>query len=84
MYVSSLTCVVPGSKPYDSLTVGEFLAHTFHTGDSLFVLLSMWASYSPRESPGMLVAQSLTDSRNKNTHQQSGSEQTMQHIISVG
>ena len=33
--------VLLGSKPYDSLTVGEFLAHTFHEGDSLFILLSM-------------------------------------------
>ena len=43
--------VALGSKPYNSLTVGEFLHHTFHTGDSLFILLSMWASYSLRESP---------------------------------
>ena len=52
--------VVLGSKPYNSLTVGVFFAHTFHTGDSLFTVLGMWASYSPRQSPGMLAAQSLT------------------------
>ena len=51
-----LTFVVLGSKLYDSLTVGEFLTHTFHIGDSLFILLSTWASDSPRESPGMLAA----------------------------
>ena len=33
-----LTFVVVGSKPYDSLTVGEFLAHTSHIGDSLFIV----------------------------------------------
>ena len=36
-----LTFVVLGSKPYDSLTVGEFLAHIFHIGDSLFILLGV-------------------------------------------
>ena len=55
-----LTAIVLGSKLYDSLTVCQFLAHTFHIGDSLFILLNMWASCSPRESPDMLVAQSLT------------------------
>ena len=52
--------VLLGSKPYDSLTVGEFLAHTFHIDDSLFILLRMWVSYSPGESLGILVAPSLT------------------------
>ena len=80
----NLTFVVLGSKPYDSLTVDEFLANTFHIGDSLFILLSMWASCSPRESPGMLAAQSLTVTPEKKpTHQQSGTEQTTQHTISV-
>ena len=32
-----LTFVIRGSKPYDSLTVGKFLAHTSHIGDSLFI-----------------------------------------------
>ena len=59
-YEQTLNFVLLGSKLYDSSSVGEFLAHTFHTGDSLFILLSMWASYSPRESPGMLATQSLT------------------------
>ena len=49
-----LIIVVLGSKPYDSLTVDEFLAPYFHVGKLLFILLSMWASYSPRESLGML------------------------------
>ena len=40
--------------------MGVFLAHTFHIGNSLFILLSMWASYSPRESLGMLAAQAVT------------------------
>ena len=39
---------------------GEFLAHTFHIGELLFSLLRMWVSYSPRESLGMLAAQSFT------------------------
>ena len=55
-----LTFVVPGSELYNSLTVGEFLAHTFHIDDSLFILLRMWVSYSPGESLGILVAPSLT------------------------
>ena len=63
---SLLTFVLLGSKLYDSSSVGEFLAHTFHTGDSLLILLSVWASYSPRESPGMPAAQSFDyDTRNK-------------------
>ena len=52
----TLTFIVLGSKLYDLLTVGEFLTHTFHIGDSLFILLSIWASYSPRES----LAQAFT------------------------
>ena len=36
------------------------VAHTFYRGDTLFILLSMWASYSPRESPGMLAEQAFT------------------------
>ena len=46
-----VTFVVLGSKPYDLLTEGEFLAPSFRIGDSLFILISMWASYSPGESP---------------------------------
>ena len=48
------------SKPYDSLTVGQSPAYIFHSDNSLFILLSMWARYSPREDPFMLAAQSLT------------------------
>ena len=48
------------SKPYDSLTVGQSPAYIFHSENSLFILLSMWARYSPREDPFMLAAQSLT------------------------
>ena len=55
-----LTFVVLDPKLYDPLTVGEFLAHTFHIGDSPFILLCMWASYSPRESLGMRAAQAFT------------------------
>ena len=57
---SWLTFLVLGSQPYVSLTVGEFLAHTFHIGDSLFILLIVWASYSPRGGTGLLAAQPLT------------------------
>ena len=55
-----LTFVVLSSKLYDSSNVGEFLTHSFHKGELLFILLCMWASYSPKESLGMLAAQSLT------------------------
>ena len=83
LFKPGLTFVALGSKLHDSLTVVEFLAHTFHKGNLLFVLLSMWVSYSPRESPGMLAAQFLTMTPEKNTHQQRGTEQTTQHTIIV-
>ena len=57
---NTLTFVTLGSKLYDWLTVGEFLTHTFHVGNSLVILLSMWVSYSHRQSLGMLAAQYLT------------------------
>ena len=48
------------------MTVGEFLAKTFHIGDSLFILLSIRVNYSPRESQGMLAAQAFYyDTQNK-------------------
>ena len=63
--------------------MGEFLAHSFHIGDSLVVLLSMWASYSPRESLGMLVAQAFTMTLDTKRSPKIGTEQTMQHTTSV-
>ena len=42
--------VVLESKSFDSLTVGEFLTHTFYMGDSLFNLISMWARKSGHAS----------------------------------
>ena len=59
------------------------VAHTFYIGDSLFILLSMWASYSPRESLGMLAAQALTMTPETKHSPKSGTEQTVQHTISV-
>ena len=58
--VRKLTFIVLGSKLYDSLSVDEFLTHIFFIGELLFILLSIWASYSSRESLGMLAAQSFT------------------------
>ena len=78
-----LTSVVIGSKLYDPLSVGEFLAHTFHIGNSLFILLSMWASYSLRESLGMLAAQAFTMTPETKHSPTSGTEQTMRHTTSV-
>ena len=78
-----LTFVLLRSKLYDSLTVDEFLAHTFHTGDSLFILLSMWVSYSPSESLGMLAAQAFTMTPETQHSPKSGTEQTMQHTTRV-
>ena len=46
--IPMLTLVGRGSKPCYSLTVGELLTQTFHTDDSVFILLTMWESYSPR------------------------------------
>ena len=72
-----------GSKLYDSSAVRGCVAHTFHTGDSLFILLSMWASYSPRESLGMLAAQAFTMTPETKHSPKSGTEQTMRHTTSV-
>ena len=58
--VRKLTFIVLGSKLYDSLSVDEFLTHIFFIGELLFILLGIWTSYSPRESLGMLAAQSFT------------------------
>ena len=83
LFKPGLTFVALGSKLHDSLTVVEFLAHTFHKGNLLFVLLSMWVSYSPRESLGMLAAQAFTMTPETQHSPKSGTEQTMQHTISV-
>ena len=58
--VCKLTFIVLGFKLYDSLSVNEFLNHIFFIGELLFILLGIWTSYSPRESLGMLAAQSFT------------------------
>ena len=65
------------------MTVGEFLAKTFHIGDSLFILLSIRVNYSPRESQGMLAAQAFTMTPETKHSPKSGTEQTMQHTASV-
>ena len=59
---ANLTFVELGSKPCHSLIVGDFLAHTVRIGDSVYP--AQHVSELLTQSPAVLAAQCLTDTRN--------------------